>query len=263
MSTPGDGDPSDVLAGRNAVREALEAGRGLRRLLVAEGTRGTEGLIRAARAAGVRVDRLPRAALDARAGGTRHQGVVAEVEPFVYRSWRLGLSKAAELGGPPLVLGLDGVTDPRNLGSLLRSAEAAGCHAVVLPARRAAPITAVVEKTAAGAAAHLIIDRVSNLARWIDDARSSGLWVVALDPKATDSLFDNSLLMEPLALIVGAEGPGVSRLVGERADLRVRIPLAGRIGSLNAGVAGAVALFEVLRMRRAKEAAGSRRSTAG
>ncbi len=218
-------------------------------MLVAESAHGLGDIVEAARAAGVRVDTVPRAALDAMAEGVPHQGVVAEAESYAYRSWRDGLAFAEQRGEAPLVLAVDGVTDPRNLGSLLRTAEAAGCHAVIIPKRRAAQVNPTVEKAAAGATAHLVIDSVPNLGRALQDAREVGLWIVALDPAGTESLFGLALLTEPVVLVVGAEGPGVSKLVKQRADSRVHIPMSGKTASLNVGVAGALALFEARRVR--------------
>jgi 23S rRNA (guanosine2251-2'-O)-methyltransferase len=238
-----------ILAGRNPVREAIRAGRSIRRLLVAEGTSGTAALVKDARAAGVRVDHVPRAKLDLVAPGLVHQGIVAEIEEFEYRDWREGLERANAAREPALFLAVDGVTDPRNLGSLIRTAEAAGAHGVIVPKRRSAPVNPSVEKAAAGATAHVLVAQVTNLERTLALMKESGVWVVALDPRGGDDLFDHPLLAEPVVVVVGAEGPGVSRLVRERADARLRIPMWGQTGSLNAGVAGALALFEVRRRR--------------
>jgi 23S rRNA (guanosine2251-2'-O)-methyltransferase len=177
-------------------------------------------ILAAAGASGVRVERVPRPVLDRLAAGRIHQGVIAEAEPYRYRSWEEAAASAEERGERALLLALDGITDPMNLGSLLRSAEAAGVHAVLVPRRRAAPVTP-----------------------------TRGIWVVALEGEADLAIWECDLLTEPLVLVVGAEGKGISRLISERADARVRIPMAGRVGSLNAAVAGAVALFEVHRKR--------------
>jgi 23S rRNA (guanosine2251-2'-O)-methyltransferase len=245
----------DQIEGRNPVREALRAGRPIRRLLVAEGaaSRGplTE-ILAAARAAGIRVDRVPRERLDRMAASRSHQGVIAEAEGFRYRSWLEALAAAEQKGEPPLLLALDGITDPGNLGALLRSAEAAGAHGALIPARRAADVTPVVEKASAGALEHLILDRVPNLERALGDLRSKGVWVVGLHGAATGSIWTCELLTEPVVLVVGAEGRGLSRLIAKRADALVRIPMGGRIGSLNAASAGAVALFEAARRRHSE-----------
>jgi 23S rRNA (guanosine2251-2'-O)-methyltransferase len=154
-----------------------------------------------------------------------------------------------ERGEPALLLACDGVTDPHNLGSLIRSAEACGAHAVVIPSRRSAQVNATVEKAAAGATAHIVIDRVSNLERALSEMKNEGIWIVALTVDGEQSIYEAALLAEPVALVVGSEGEGVSRLVAQRADMRINIPLTGKTDSLNAGVAGAVALFETHRRR--------------
>lgn len=231
----------------------------MRRILIAEGGRERGSLaeiVALARGAGVRVDRLPRAAIDARARTRAHQGVLAEVEPYRFRPWREGIARAAARAEPPMLLALDGVTDPQNLGSLLRSAEAFGAHAVILPGRRAAPLTATVEKVAAGAVEHLAVDRVSSLERALADCRAEGLWIVGLAGDAEQELSGCELLGEPVVLVIGSEGRGLSRLVRERADAVARIPMAGRTGSLNAAVAGAVALYEARRRRGTPRTAG-------
>jgi 23S rRNA (guanosine2251-2'-O)-methyltransferase len=156
---------------------------------------------------------------------------------------------AEERGEKPLLLALDGITDPGNLGALLRSAEAAGAHGALIPSRRAAEVTPVVEKASAGALEHLILDRVVNLNRALEEIRTAGVWVVGLDGDAAGTLWTCELLTEPVVLVVGAEGRGLGRLIAERADALVRIPMGGRIDSLNAAAAGAVALFEAARRR--------------
>jgi 23S rRNA (guanosine2251-2'-O)-methyltransferase len=187
--------------------------------------------------------------LDEMAATRSHQGVIAEAEGYRYRSWREALELARSRGEPALLLAVDGITDPGNLGSLLRSAEAAGAHGIIVSRRRSAPVTPIVEKASAGALEHLILDRVPNLSTALADLRSEGVWTVGLDAEAPTNIWECDLLVEPLVLVVGAEGRGLGRLVSERADALVSIPLGGRVGSLNAAVAGAVALFETRRRR--------------
>jgi 23S rRNA (guanosine2251-2'-O)-methyltransferase len=244
-------EPPDQIEGRNPVREALRSGRPIRRLLVAEGSSGgpVAEIVRSARGAGIRVERVPRRMLDEMAATRSHQGVIAEAEGYRYRSWREALERARALGEPPLLLAIDGITDPGNLGSLLRSAEAAGAHGVLVSRRRSAPVTPVVEKASAGALEHLILDRVPNLPTALADLRSEGVWTLGLHAGAGTSIWDCDLLVEPVVLVVGAEGKGLGKLVRERADVLVSIPLGGKVGSLNAAVAGAVALFETRRKR--------------
>jgi 23S rRNA (guanosine2251-2'-O)-methyltransferase len=206
-------------------------------------------IVRSARLAGIRVDRVPREMLDRMASSRAHQGVIAEAETYTYRSWSEALALAESRGEPPLLLALDGVTDPGNFGSLLRSAEATGAHGVLVSKRRAAPVTPIVAKASAGALEHLIVDRVPNLSRALQELREVGVWTVALAPGGPTSIWECELLTEPVVLVVGGEGKGVSRLVSERADALVSIPLAGRVASLNAAVAGAVSLCETMRRR--------------
>ena len=243
--------PPDQIEGRNPVREALRSGRPLRRLLVAEGSGGgpVADIVRTARLAGIRVDRVSRQMLDGMASSRSHQGVIAEAEAYRYRSWREAIELARSRGEAPLLLALDGITDPGNLGSLLRSAEAAGAHGVLVSKRRSAPVTPVVEKASAGALEHLILDRVPNLGAALQELRGLGVWTVGLAPDGSTKIWECELLAEPVALVVGAEGRGLSRLISERTDALVTIPLRGAIGSLNASVAGAVALFETMRKR--------------
>lgn len=232
-----------AICGRRPVAEALAAGRALHEVVVDRSAgAGLAELAAAAERAGVAVRRAERARLDELAGGVRHQGVVALAPPFAYRA-------LAETRVDDLAVVLDGVTDPQNLGSIARSAELAGAQALVLPRRRSAHVTAAVERAAAGALSRLPIVLVPNVARALAELADRGVWTVGLEGGAPGSLWHSRLLDEPVALVVGAEGGGLSRLVAERVDERVSIPMRGHLGSLNAGVAAGVALFEVVRRR--------------
>lgn len=240
------------IEGRNPVREALRAGRRIRRILVASGARdrGTLAEILAlAAAAGVRIERVSRADIDRISATRAHQGIVADAEPLASRSWRDGIAAAHERDQIPLLLALDGVTDPQNLGSLIRSAEVFGAHAVIVPERRAAPITPAVAKASAGAIEHVIVARVTNLERTLAECKEAGLWLVGLDGAGEVALERCPVLAEPVVLVVGAEGRGLSRLIRDRCDVRARIPQKGAIEALGAAVAGAVALYEAARLR--------------
>jgi 23S rRNA (guanosine2251-2'-O)-methyltransferase len=240
------------IEGRNPVREALRAGRPIARILVAEGAqeRGSlaEILSLAARA-GVRVERVPRAGIAQIAATSAHQGVLAEAPARPSRSWRDAVELARSRGEPPLLLAVDGITDPQNLGSLIRSAEALGAHGVLVPERRAAPLSAAVAKASAGATEHLIVSKGGNLARTLAACRAEGLWLIGLDGAGEIPVDGCELLAEPAVLVVGSEGAGLSRLVRERCDVRVRIRQKGAIASLGAAAAGAIALFEAQRLR--------------
>lgn len=240
------------IEGRNPVREALRAGYGVHRILIAQGTdeRGPlEEIAKLAADRGIQLSRVAREELDTGALTASHQGVIAEVADFRYTPWQDAITRARAAGWTPLLLALDGVTDPQNAGSLVRSASLLGAHAVVFPQRRSASLTASMIKASAGAVFHMPIDQVPNLERALADCKQSGLWVVGLDAGGTTDVSNCPVLSEPLALVVGAEGRGLSRLLRERADVLVRLPQQGRIESFNAAVAGALAMYEVARAR--------------
>ena len=231
----------------------MRAGREVRRILIADGAqiRGTLAeIVSLARAARVRIDHVPRAAIDARATTRMHQGVIAEASTVAARSWREGLERAREASEPALFLALDGIEDPHNAGALIRSAEVFGAHAVLVPKRRGSPLSAAVAKAAAGALEHVVVDQVTNMDHALAACREEGLWVVALAGEGDQPLDECALLEEPVVIVVGKEGTGVSSLLRKRADAVVAIPTVGRIGSLNASVAGAIALWETARKRR-------------
>lgn len=231
---------SHVIPGRRAIAEALRAHRLLREVVVDPRT-GADALAAEAERAGVAVRRAGRDEIDALADGVSHQGAVALAPSFAY-------ADLATVTGDLVVL-LDGITDPQNLGAIARSAEAAGATALVLPKRRSAHVTPAAEKAAAGAFSWLEVALVPNLPRALGDLADRGLWSVGLAGEAPRSLWEEPLLDGPLALVVGAEGSGLSRLVAERCDALASIPMSGHVGSLNASAAAAVTLFEVGRRR--------------
>jgi 23S rRNA (guanosine2251-2'-O)-methyltransferase len=244
-----------VLYGVNPVRELLRSGaEGLAELWLAEGGGGRSGpgaeIERLARAAGAKVRTAPRARLDRLASTDRHQGVVAVVADYVYREVDDLLEVARARGEAPLLVVLDGVEDPQNLGAIIRSAHALGAHGVVVPRDRAAGITPAAAKASAGAVEHTPVARVTNVAQTVERLKGEGVWSVATDADATTDLQDVDFT-GPTALIVGGEGQGVRPLVRRTADHLVRIPMAGKVGSLNASAAAAVCLYEAARQRRA------------
>ena len=234
-----------VLSGIHPIAEALRAGRPLDRVLVASGAGGPrlQEIIDRARQAGVPVRFEQRAALDRLAGTPAHQGVVALGAAQKYAD--LDSVAAAEL----LVV-LDGVEDPHNLGAIIRTAHAAGASGVVIPERRAAGVTDVVAKAAAGALEHLPVIRVTNLNRTLEDLKKRGYWIYGLDERGTEA-YDEAEFSRPTALVLGAEGKGLHEQVRKHCDVLVRIPMEGEIASLNVSVAEGVVLFEWKR-RRAK-----------
>lgn len=241
--------------GLNPVRELLRAGaEGLSELWLAEGgerQRAFAELARLGRQAGAKVRLAPRGRLDRLAGTPRHQGVVAVVADYRYRELRDLLEAARARGEPPLLVALDGIEDPQNLGAIVRSAHALGAHGVVIPRDRAAGVTPAAAKASAGAVEHCPVARVVNLARTVESLREDGLWAVAATADAERSLEEVDL-SGPLLLVVGGEGEGIRPLVRRSCDQAARIPMGGRVGSLNASAAAAVCLYEALRQRRAQ-----------
>jgi 23S rRNA (guanosine2251-2'-O)-methyltransferase len=243
----------DWVYGLHSVRALLaSAPARLRRVLMdsARRDRRHADLLAAARSAGVTVERVDAASLERLAPGAVHQGVLAEVEipqPMDEHALALHLQRCAH---PPLVLVLDGVQDPRNLGACLRSADAAGVDAVVIPMRRAAPLTAAAIKTASGAAAHVRVAQVVNLARVLRGLREQGVRVVGAAAEGRCTLWEADL-SGPLALVMGGEGQGLRHLTRELCDQLVSLPMAGVAESLNVSVATGVCLYEAVRQRRA------------
>jgi len=229
----------DLIYGRNAVLEAARAGR-VRRILLAEGLDPDPRLDELRQLAPT--ENVPAARVAGLAQGA-HQGVVAELAPRTFLALRQVLQAA-----PTLLLGLDGVEDPQNLGAILRTAEAAGVDGVLLPERRSAPLSGAAVKASSGASELLQLCRVSGLASAVAEVRRAGLWCVALDPRGDELPWEVDLT-QPTLIVVGGEGKGVHRLVRERCDARVRLPMAGQIASLNASAAAAALLYEVARQR--------------
>ncbi|HVP59676.1 MAG TPA: 23S rRNA (guanosine(2251)-2'-O)-methyltransferase RlmB [Myxococcaceae bacterium] len=245
---------SRTVHGIHPVLEALRAHPGdVERVYVLEGSvapRAAAEILARARAARVTVERVPRERLVAMVEGGVHQGVAARLREFAYASLDDVLAAATASGHPALVVVLDGLQDPHNLGAVIRSADALGAHGVVLPKDRSVGVTAAVARASAGAIEHVPVARVTNLSRALEELKVAGLWVAAADPEADQPLW-SARLDGPLAVVVGAEGAGVRPGVLKHCDLRLRIPMAGRVGSLNASVSAALVLYEVARQRAA------------
>jgi 23S rRNA (guanosine2251-2'-O)-methyltransferase len=241
-----------IVYGINAVTEALRAGR-VRQIRVAG--RDDERLRRLlddAAARGVSVARVPREVLEREARGASHQGVMADVTGLPAATLE-DLARAED--GPPLVVILDGVEDPQNVGAILRTVDAAGATGVVRQTRHAAPLDGAAAKASAGAVHHVPVADVVNIARAVGELKELGLWTVGLDAESKTTYYELDLTI-PIALVVGAEGYGLRRLVRERCDFVAAIPMAGHVGSLNVSAATAIVLFEAVRQRRVKGSAG-------
>ena len=244
---------NDIIEGRNAVLEALRAGRAIDKLYIARGEtdRALGHIAGLARERGIAVSDCDRRKLDAMSVTKAHQGVIAVCALRSYASLDDILALAESRGEAPFVVVCDEISDPHNLGAIIRSAECVGAHGVVIPKRRSAGLTAVVGKTSAGAAEHLPVARVANISAALQELKDRGLWVYGAAAEGSSPMWETDLT-GPLALVIGSEGEGLGRLVRERCDFLVSIPLRGKVGSLNASTAAAVLMYEVLRQKLAK-----------
>jgi len=241
----------EYIWGRNPILETLHSARYVKRILLAEGQREAPALVAILKEAGRRsipIETVPRGRLDQLSRGAVHQGCLAIVEARKYTPVEEILAYAERKNEPPFLLILDAIQDVNNLGSLLRTAEAVGVHGVVLPEHRAAEVTGTVIKTSAGATEHLLIAQATNLTRTIEFLKKQNIWVIGLVGEAKTE-YHQADLTGALALVVGNESKGISRLVREHCDLLIKLPMRGHINSLNAAVAGSIALYEALRQR--------------
>ena len=248
--TPGDMPRgADIIAGRNAVNEALRAGRTLDSLYVQRGDHGggLAALIAKAKAQGVPIKEADPKKLEHMCGGANHQGVVAVAAVKEYASLEEIFARAEERGEPLFLVICDGLEDPHNLGAVIRTAECAGAHGVVIPKRRSVGLTYAVGKASAGAVEHLPVARVQNVAALLEDLKGRGVWIYTADMDG--SPWCQTDFTGPAALVIGSEGSGVSRLVKERSDFVVSLPIKGQVNSLNASVAAGVLCYEVARQR--------------
>ncbi|HWQ80606.1 MAG TPA: 23S rRNA (guanosine(2251)-2'-O)-methyltransferase RlmB, partial [Anaerovoracaceae bacterium] len=245
---PASGD-ENLIIGRNPVMEALKSGREIDKLLILRDAEGSiRKLIGMAKDKNLLCQFVEKTALDRIAGGKVHQGVIAFISNFEYCEPEDILEKARRNGEAPFIIILDGIEDPHNLGAIMRTADGAGAHGIIIPKRRAAGITDVVAKASAGAVEYVAVARVSNIAQAIDRLKEAGVWIAACDMDGTE--YDSAELKGSLALVIGAEGQGVSRLVKEKCDYILSIPMSGKIASLNASNAAAILMYEVKRQRK-------------
>ena len=242
--------PENMLEGRNAVTEALSAGRTIDKLFVADGDtdRALARICAMAKQAGAVVVPTDRRKLDYMSATGAHQGVIAMVAAHDYASIDDILKKAQDAGEPPLIVICDELSDPHNLGAIIRTAECAGAHGIIIPKRRSVGLTAVVGKASAGALEYMPVARVSNITAAIDTLKKAGVWVYGTAAEGDTTLY-RADLKSAAAIVIGNEGEGMSRLVSEACDFKVSIPMHGRISSLNASNAAAILLYEAVRQR--------------
>ena len=241
---------NDLIEGRNAITEALRAGRAMDKIYIAKGeTDKALGHIAAkARSAGIVVVDCDRRKLDAMSVTKAHQGVIALCAVREYNSVEDILALAKEKGEQPFIIVCDEISDPHNMGAVIRSAECAGAHGVIIPKRRSAGLTAIVDKASAGAAEHMLVARLPNIPAVLKQLKGEGLWIYGTAADGKNGLWDTDFT-GPVVLVIGSEGDGIGRLVGETCDFVVSIPMKGQVGSLNASAAASVFMYEVLRQR--------------
>lgn len=240
---------SDYIIGKNPVIEALKSDRDINKIFIAEGSQGgqMQQVIGLAKEKSVLVQFVPKKKIDQMAEGN-HQGVVAAVAAYQYAEIDDLFDVAAKRDEPPFFLILDEIEDPHNLGSIMRTADAIGAHGIIIPKRRAVGLTSTVAKASTGAIEYIPVVRVTNIARTIDELKEKGIWIAGTDAKGSEDYrsFDGSM---PLGLVIGSEGKGMGRLVRDKCDFLIHLPMAGHVTSLNASVAAALLMYEVYRKR--------------
>lgn len=241
----------EIIVGRNSVTEALRSGRSINKLLVQDGIKGGSigEIINLAKEKRVLVEFVKVEKLDQMSQGIRHQGVIALGAPVRFYELDEVLSTVKSKGEVPFLLLFDELQDPQNVGALIRTANAAGVHGILMPQRRSCPLNAVVAKISAGAVEYVPVVKIGNITQTINDLKAKGFWIIGADMEGTVNYFDANLT-GPIVLIIGAEGKGLGRLVKENCDSVVKIPMSGSIASLNASAAGAILLYEVVRQRK-------------
>ncbi|EMT45625.1 23S rRNA (guanosine(2251)-2'-O)-methyltransferase RlmB [Anoxybacillus flavithermus] len=239
----------DLIIGKNPVFEALKSGREINKIWVAEGSqRGQmQPIIQLAKDMGITVQYVPKKKMDQLSAGN-HQGVIAQVAAYRYYDIDDLFKKAEERGEAPFFIILDELEDPHNLGSIMRTADAVGAHGIIIPKRRAVGLTATVAKASTGAIEYIPVARVTNLARTVDELKERGIWIFGTDAKGEQDYRQLDGVI-PLALVIGSEGKGMSRLLRDKCDVLVRLPMIGHVTSLNASVAASLLMYEVYRKR--------------
>jgi 23S rRNA (guanosine2251-2'-O)-methyltransferase len=241
----------EYIGGKHSVLEALRSERTIHKIWITEtmNKQMIHALLDEAKQRGVLVQTMDKRKMDQLVEGVSHQGVIAQVAAYSYVEVEDLLNRAAELQQDPFLCILDEIEDPHNLGSILRTAECTGVHGIIIPKRRSAGLTASVSKISAGAIEYIPVARVTNLAQTIDQLKAKGIWIAGTDASAKQTIFQASFSM-PIALVIGNEGKGLGRLVKEKCDFLLQLPMVGHIHSLNASVAAGVTMYEVFRQRQ-------------
>ncbi|SDO96955.1 23S rRNA (guanosine2251-2'-O)-methyltransferase [Paenibacillus sp. yr247] len=240
----------EYIGGKHSVLEAIRAGRTINKIWLAENAQKQFAgpIVAEAKNLGILVQFTDKRKLDQMVEGLQHQGVIAQVAAYEYVEVEDIIAKAKKLGQEPFILVLDEIEDPHNLGSILRTADCTGVHGVIIPKRRSVGLTATVSKTSAGAVEYVPVARVTNIAQTIEKLKEQGVWVAGTDVSAAQDVYKANFNM-PIALVIGNEGKGVGRLIKEKCDFLVKLPMAGHVNSLNASVAAGVLMYEVVRQR--------------
>jgi 23S rRNA (guanosine2251-2'-O)-methyltransferase len=238
------------IEGRNPVLEALKAGREIDKIFIAQGAeQGSIKKIKSiAKEKKIPIQYIERQRMDQLSESHAHQGIIAFIAAYHYVEVEDILKEAEEKNELPFIIILDELTDPHNLGSIIRTADAAGAHGIIIPKRRAVGLTPIVAKTSAGAIEYMPVAKVPNIARTIDALKKKGIWIVGADIDGLKTYYQEDLTGK-IALVIGSEGKGISRLIKEKCDFLVRIPMKGKIGSLNASVAASILMYEIERQR--------------
>lgn len=237
------------IEGRNAISHALKAGRNIDKLYIAQGVQGVGELINLAKESGAVISSIPRQKMNQMAQTVQHQGVIAMCSPVEYKTVDDILKIAKEKNEPPFIIALDSIVDPHNLGAILRTANAAGVHGVIITKHRSVGITSTVAKTSAGAIEHIAVARVVNLQQTLEKFKEAGLWVYGAAASVANT-YTQTKMTGPICLVIGNEGTGISKYIVRSCDFLVSIPMLGQIESLNASVAGALLMYEIVRQRK-------------
>ncbi|MFC5653004.1 23S rRNA (guanosine(2251)-2'-O)-methyltransferase RlmB [Paenibacillus solisilvae] len=247
-------ESQEWIAGKHPVMEAIRSGREINKLWIAEqAQKNAAPIVAEAKKAGIIVQFADKRKLDQMVGGVNHQGVVAQAAAYRYYEIDEILEDARKNGEMPFLLLLDEIEDPHNLGSILRTAECTGVHGVIIPKRRSASLTATVSKISAGAVEYVPVARITNMAQTIDKLKEAGIWIAGADVGASQDMFVSKTSFDmPLAIVIGNESKGIGRLIKEKCDFLIKLPMNGRLNSLNASVAAGVLMYEVVRQRQSR-----------